>query len=442
MRTLIVLSGVVAVLIGCTTVRTPRGVSADRAMSVGTCVAGTWSAPTRLANSAGRPIYIESPSAVPFGGGAALFGTPTFLWRSATVFADTAGMRDLVRSGQYVDIDTLVGAIVHPDGTATTVGRPRGVSSMSTPLAVSGPNGSVDVLWMTRKDTTKQFTDLWFARYSTSGWSEPEHVLRGHYFEWSINSASAVAGDGYPIVAITGTEKDSAPTTGIGIVHRVGADWRVTWIPTGLLWPFRVKLGASDSSHLIVAFLGSVLPLASPRDTNGLFIARSSDRGATWEPLRRIERLWNTRAVNLQMVMGGRDTTHLLWREGDSPSASTRIRRTTSIDGGRDWRKAGDAALDRPIDTFDVAELGGHLQAVVRETDTYSLAFLKFRNDGNVEFNRLPQHNSRLIPRLAALAPDRLLLTEPRMQEHAYPMFPGVAVPVTLYATMSARCQP
>lgn len=396
----------------------------------------------QLADSAGRLIYIESPSAVPFGAGAALFGTPTILWRSATLFADTAGMRDLVRSGQYVDMDTLVGAIVHSDGTAKTVGRPRGVSHMTNPLAVPGPNGSVDVVWMTRKDTTKQFTDLWFARYSASGWSEPEHVLRGHYFEWSISSASAVAGDGYPIVAITGTEDDSAPSTGIGIVHRVGTDWKVTWIPTGALWPFRVKLGASDTSHLIVAFLGSVIPLGFPRDTNGLFIARSSDRGATWEEVRRIERLWNTRAVDLQMVMGGRDTIHLLWREGLDPRASIRIRRQTSVDGGRTWREASGAALDRPIDTFDVEELGGHLEAVAREADTYSLAFLTFRDAGTPELHRLRQHSSRLIPRLAGLAPGTLLLTEPRLQEHAYPMFPGIAVPLTLFATLSTRCQP
>ena len=170
---------------------------------------------------------------------------PTMLWRSATLFADTSGMRDLVRSGQYVDMDTLVGAIVHSDGTAKTVGRPRGVSHMTNPLAVPGPNGSVDAVWMTKKDSTKQFTDLWFARYSASGWSEPEHVLHGHYFQWSTNSGSAVAGDGHPIVAITGTEDDSAPRTGIGIVRRVGTDWKVTWIPTGALWPFRVKRRAS-----------------------------------------------------------------------------------------------------------------------------------------------------------------------------------------------------
>ena len=204
-------------LMGCSPVHVSQAGVHASVVAPSACTPGTWSTPRPLADSLGRLVYVEAPSAVRINEGIALFGTPTLLWRSATIFADTVGMIELAKQGKHVDVDTLIGAIVRGDGTVRTIGKPREVTRMQHPLAVAGPNGSADVFWMTAQDTTmRQFTDLWFARYRPSRWSVPEHVLHGHLLNWDTNSASAVAEDTSAVIAITGDwQSESITNTGI-----------------------------------------------------------------------------------------------------------------------------------------------------------------------------------------------------------------------------------
>src|SRR5512146_1103788 len=64
-----------------------RSAAAQQATTA--CRPGPWSAPWTLTMRDGRPVYVDVPRPARSSAGLAFLGAPTFVWSTATVFADT-----------------------------------------------------------------------------------------------------------------------------------------------------------------------------------------------------------------------------------------------------------------------------------------------------------------------------------------------------------------
>ena len=407
------------------------------------CRPGPWSAPWTLTMSDGRPVYVDGPAPVRSSAGLAFLGAPTFVWSTPTVFADTgAGTRSMI------DPSRLAGVIRASDGDTRLVQMPAGAMRMLAQRAVVRHDGSVDVFWGESPDTSyhslSRVPEVWFARYGAGGWSAPQRLLAFDEIGW--NAAYPVAQDvaGEPVLAVP-VRRTTPPSDTVGIMYlrRVRDGWRRALIPASGLPPADLALAAVSDRELILAFLGSGADSPSSVEPNGVFVVRSHDAGDTWSAPQRVAG-FGVAALNWLRLVHTRDgALHLVWSVDRELADGQRVRtieRAASRDAGASWERAAAVPNDPFVEFFDAARLGGRLLLVGRYHDDHAMAAAVIAADGPVRWERLSFDAAETPPRLAALAPDSLLLAWGSQRAGAYPLFPETPAPLLEAATITLRC--
>ncbi|HEX8724966.1 MAG TPA: sialidase family protein [Gemmatimonadaceae bacterium] len=418
-----------------------RSAAAQQATTA--CRPGPWSAPWTLTMSDGRPVYVDVPLPARSSAGLAFLGAPTFVWRTATVFADTGA-----GAGSMIDPSRLAGAVRASDGDTRLVQMPAGAVRMLAQRAVARRDGSLDVFWGESPDTSyhslTRVPEVWFAPYGAGGWSAPERLLAFDEIGWNAAYPVVQSVAGEPVVAVP-VRRTTPPsdTSGIMYLRRVADGWRRTLIPALGLPPADLALAAVSDRDLVLAFAGSGADSPGSVEPNGVFVVRSHDAGETWSAPQRVAG-FGAAALNwLRLVHTADGALHLIWnvdREMADGRHGRTIERAASRDAGDSWERAAAVPNDPFVEFFDAARLGGHVLLVGRYHDDHAIAAAAIAGDGPVRWQRLSFDATDTPPRLAALAPDSLLLTWGTQRAGAYPLFPDMPAPLLEAATITLRC--
>lgn len=231
----------------------------------------------RLVVEGGRQLYVEPVSLASSAGDVFLGGSPNYLWERK------GDEWDLVGRG------TVVGAILHSDGTARTIPFPSGGVNYGEVRARGRTDGSWDVILAERAsaefppDPVDTLVRLWYGRYDGREWTEveplpvpPNAVLLG-------NAMTLLEGWADTLVIAVPAAVPNYRRHAI-IYTRQGATWTYEEVPThpaGYL-----SIAHSKSDGLLLAFVGPDMSVPRPSfDVNSLFLWR---RGSSWQRVGRL----------------------------------------------------------------------------------------------------------------------------------------------------------
>jgi hypothetical protein len=405
------------------------------AQHVGGCI--DWSEPRALATSGGNPVYVESPwpSTAP-NGDTYLVSTPTIVWRSPSVFADT-GWFD-----PRLSTDSIVGIRVDAKRAAHVIPRPPVPGQLIWPRAAFS-HGVAHVVWAMSNDSLArrivQPTSLWYAAFDGMRWSRPERIYAGRRLEWNETSAPVSFLQGELRLVVPAADSSlSADHQGVVYLAR-GADghWRTSWISTRGPLPVFVSLSIRDR-NLVVAFLGAVLYPGRLGELNSVFVARSTDDGATWTMPHAIASLGNSHGADVAIAEGRGATLHLTWIQ-DSANA-TAIVHLISSDAGVAWNREAPTLVVPSIEAASVAMLSGRLILVARRVAVDSLVAIDL-SAKTPQFTRLPFELASGMPRVGAVGLDSLPVVWSVDRPGTYPLAPQVTPLASVMAFLRSRCR-
>ncbi len=405
------------------------------------CTPGAWSEPRMLVTASGQPVIVEAAAATPFRGGIALLGTPNVVWKSSRVFADSSS----ALSGNGLD---WAGVVVGPDFTARPVGLPRGVTQMVAPRSVRAADGTLHVIWASSPDSVRRprinETDLWYARFDGTTWSEPERILSAREIWWNSEWQAMTAVDGEPRISVAVNASLTSPShTGVAYLRRSGTAWTVSWTsPYPGSAPFNTAVAADARGAVMLAFVGSVFRRGARNDLNGLFVTHSADSGATWDAPERVQDFGPHRGHALQALRQGQDTMHLLWLVDSQPAnPGASIEHAVSTDRGASWRLAPPLGFAEPMGELSAVMLDGAIHGVLRNLRTRSLVHVTWASPAATALRTLPFEPAKTPHHLDSIGRDSVLLTWGVDRENSYPLFPRLAVPALLYSVMTTQCR-
>ena len=406
------------------------------------CVAGGWTTPADVALPSGRLVYVEAPFPVRFAGGVMLLGSPTFVWRSATVFADTGQFVP----GGYISPDTLAGAIVRSGRDARLVGLPPHTTRMLSPRAVARPDGVLDVFWGASADSAAEMaislTDLWHASYGPGGWSEPDHVLDGTSVYWNSGAPDVAMIRGRPVAAVPIVRRKAGlDSTGIAVVRRADSAWRTTLVLTGGSVPTSVAVDTTGDGTVELAFTGSMGSWGPRSISNGAFTVRSMDGGATWGPVQALMDGGGALVFAMQAASTTDGVLHLLWGVDSTATGGPRwLARAALANGTAVWRQEPRMPLDTVVYVLQTAPLGDRVLLVARTSPAGTLRWSLLTGSPADSLNALRGPVAASIPRVGAVDGGRVLLTWGVRRPNSYPLFPAFPAPVLVTSSFASRC--
>lgn len=356
----------IAGLVACAAITTVR--SAGEAGAAPPPCTPAWSEPQQLRFGRGL-VYVESPQIVATRAGIALLGD-----NALAAEPTDSGFMPVVgwprgRTGM------LAGMLLRSDGTLDPIPIPSGVRAFIGVRAVSH-NGVAHVFWGgsadTSADQSSHLNGLWYSQFDGKRWTPPEHVVEDTTIMWSIqlNAITLAGGQAHVTALLKGpigggrvlhVVRDRA---GQGSVSRLDFDALYTHLaayPDGTLllamihgsranraqitvrrsqdrgrsWSepsvvFSSGLGTAFDPRLVVATDGSlyVTWLAEPAGvarTDSILVARSRDRGLSWERLPGLGVAPDAR--DLWAVAGPNGSVHIAyyWSGGEGGIAGARL---------------------------------------------------------------------------------------------------------------------
>lgn len=417
-----------------------RSAGAQRAAA---CGPGTWTEPSPVQLPDGRPVYVEEPVPVGVDHGLAMFGSPTFVWRSATIFADSSPA-----SAEPADHPILAGVVVQPAGSVRVLRMPSGVQRPLALRALPRGDGELDVFWGETPDTSwraeGRVAELWHARYGARAWSVPERLAASDRIWWNATFPALLATTNAAVLAVpvqrAGTRKDS---TGILVLRRSAGTWERAWIPAGQSPATFLALAPTASRGLVLAYIGSP---SAPDDGAGevaVLVSRSGDGGATWTRPRSIVHSAEAGLNWLRVVATADGTLHAVWTaEWRDVAGSTRrtLGRAASRDGGVSWTVGAPVDNDANVEALDAVATGRRVLLVGRRQVDRQLVAGIFADSGALTLHPLPFDAAATLPRLAPVGSDSVLLNWGIRRAGAYPAFPSLPAPALFTAIYISRC--
>jgi hypothetical protein len=291
-----------------------------------------------------------------------------------------------------------VGRLSGPDRPSiTSLDPPPGDFTFKHPLAASGPDGTLHLVWAEpNPDSLANYRDaaqqpaaqgspmllrmkqVYYARYEEETWSKPERIYREKRLGvlWRDESASFKAGpDGYLHLAF------SLRSAAGGMVYLRRPPGAANWQADTLdhvAGRTALAVGA-EGRRVVIAY--KALKTNEGLDSQELRVSTTSDGGHTWAQatvLRPSQRVDNERGKGSvkKVAIAGRpgETLHVMW--GRNTSANTfsaqSLWHARSTDGGKTWRAGKAVKLPQGGGFFTALQLvqdecgGMHALADVR----------------------------------------------------------------------------
>lgn len=189
----------------------------------------------QLTTNTREPTYVESARAVLSEGLIYLVGTPAFLGGSI----------------QSVDSLPLIGAVVGPDGRATTLRGPASTAPMIRPLPVRDSAGNLHLLWAQSATAGDVSTanSLWHSELRRGTWTNPRILFQARRVRWFPGFSAAMA-SGMDLHVISTFRSDSSG--GLVYVRRLRGAWRATPVNIrGLPSELNARMIARDSMAVV-----------------------------------------------------------------------------------------------------------------------------------------------------------------------------------------------
>lgn len=395
-----------------------------------------WSAPRPIAAADGRPVYVESPFVTAMGkGDFLLISTPTIVWHSARVFADTG------RADPRTAPDSVIGVRIDQAGHASVIPRPPVAGEIIWPRATYR-RGVAHVVWATSSDTTRfaamSPTTLWYARFDGRRWTSVERVFGGRRVVWNETSAPVTFVDGQPrLIAPAADSSSRADHQGLVYLSRAtGGVWRRSWIATrGPLPLFSSQVSAGTTS--VAAFLGTVLHPGRSGELNSVFVARSVDGGSTWSSPASVRALNQVRGFGLQLLGQIGSSLHLVWAL--EFGQSTKLVHAVSFDAGVAWRDTATLILPR-VEALSAAMFRDHPVVAGRRVGVDSIVTVVLGTARTSSLTALPFERASGLPRLSRVGRDSLALVWSVDRPGAYPLAPQVIPLASMIAIATPHC--
>lgn len=230
----------------------------------------------------GRELYVEPNAfAASDGGNVLLIGSPTFL-----IARDSSG------HGTPPIVDSVMGAVIRPDGTAHTVSFPIPSSQIGYVTALGRRDGGWDVAFAelragwtpSRPFPTDSITRLWHGVYDGERWKSVEALPSPPDSIVKLDFATTLTRYGDSLAwALTGTTKDQYSAT---VVYQLrGSAWSYEMVPGAPDLAY-LALGDDGRSGMQLAVVAADTSLPRPsHDSNSLFLWQQRP---SWHQVRRI----------------------------------------------------------------------------------------------------------------------------------------------------------
>lgn len=220
-----------------------------------------------------REIYVEPVVVLPSGNSILFAGTPNYLWEPGV--AGTA--RGFVQ-------DSVFGAVLGPDGHASTVPAPIDPRLVSDPRALPVAGGGWSVVFAELKSPVDRSTRdtivaYWYGALDGSTWTSLERLPLPPEGQMDPGTASALVqrGDTMAFAVSIRTSNGSD----IAIFERLRGEWSLEIVPTRRA--VTPRLTFSESVGMLLFVLGPDTTLRF--DRNSAFIHA---RQPGWRPLRKL----------------------------------------------------------------------------------------------------------------------------------------------------------
>lgn len=410
------------------------------------CWSSGWSVSHPLVTAAGQPIYVERPVPVPVRGGVAFIGSPTFVWATPTTMWDASSRKMLNERGMIA----FAGAVVGPKHVGTPIPLPRLPAPdtiMISPRVFAGADSTVEVFWATGPGTAASAvggTQLWHAIFDGLRWTNPDRVAQLDMVFWNGSSEAAMNfPDGLGIAAPAHNAGEAGVDVGVVYLHRTVTGWRRSWVETGTLPANYVGLSKDRLNNPVIAFIGSTVDRAHGF-RKGVFVTRSSDRGASWDrPLLVRELVSDTTAEQLNVVVGAKGEFHLLWLEFAHGTPRSSVRHLVSNDDGRTWSRSDEFTFPSGTEVFSVVHVPGNgLLSVGLQPLRRLIELATWNARGWSRIARPVPDSAFSLPTLSYLAPSSFVLTWGVLKRTASAASPsGLPAPQSVYTTLPNSCR-
>lgn len=270
-----------------------------------------------------------------------------------------------------------------------SIGKPAGDFAFAFPRAVLDEAGVLHVVWGEpagpHPRTAQEWRglgylrlrlgSLWYAMYdSVRGWTVPERLYVGGAVIWAHPNGS-IALD--PADRIHAAVRDAEVPGVVGeradadrLIHfvRERGSWYRNLVLTSWGPAVYTSMSAAPAGRIYVAYIAP--DRTARRDLGSVFLTRSLDGGASWEPHRPIDRPGPPRRPVEVTVHATRDgVLHLVWSQNESALQGGSVRHTESHDGGKTWL---------PSAPLEPAEGFHTLQAVADRCGTVHVTFMRW----------------------------------------------------------------
>jgi hypothetical protein len=413
-----------------------------------------WEHPRVLETPDGRPVYVESPAAAPTKGGIVMLGVPAFIWAEKDAFDPAPGPNGIDTAAYLTRLRAnhgFLGFVLDSKRSAIPL-RPPVATSIRRPLAVSGIDGTVHVVWLApAPGSTDPDVDgaVWYTERHGDRWTIPTMIFSADRLDWSGHQAAFVLGPTSDVHLVVPYYRGQ--TGGIAYIRRTNGRWKATETQLRGL-PSQATAQFIGSDSIAVAFAGVGAPGARTPNGQHVYLIRAALSDTIWPTPTLIH--WSglngVRWLGMYAAPSSRGTRRaltLVWNVmlKDTRTAGDSIYAMASEDAGATWHAPQILALPLAVATMTHAS----------DTRGSVHVFLSFSrrsgpNNGQIyhgavvngQWTGLDSVATGPIasaPTLSAIGTDTMLLAWGNARP-ADRRSQGVMAPVTEYATFSSAC--
>jgi|GEM_PF-6521692 len=354
--------------------------------------------PRALADTAGRPVYVETTSSVEVGGILSLIGSPTFFWHDRTQVFDSLSTARMLDEGKNI---TYAGAGLSSGG-AVAMALPSEDGRFITPRGVAYPAGTAFVIWGTTGDSSFRALNvdtLWQASFHGGRWTRPTPIYAGERIVWTPDAADIFSdGKEVRLSLSSGWREEGREREGAVMLRFDGRGWVTSRIPVIGMAPSEV-VEVRGAAGLLQAFIGAG-PVGGRVVQSGVILAEQGT-SAREKGMRLLHDGEGSGLGSLHALAAG-GVSYLLWIQSpEDASSASQMEGYLSRDRGVSWQPLPGQPLParaRAIRPY-VQEDGSIL--VIAQADATRWMYSSVLREGSWSpVRRLPYTNVATLPAL------------------------------------------